>query len=195
MTDALLDEAHMPQPPTQPAVDFHPFARSNPAASSRHAHFAFTLCDTHTEVLLTSHTSHLLVLVTQTAKLGSVLTASLDSTHLSLHSDVEPTFLVQTQLGSRPSVEVATGGAQATSPLAVLPQLYALLARQLIAQLVRSTGEAGPEGERKVVLCVSLKVECVQRAATEIGQGCSLQMAGMAVVRTLVERIKEADVW
>ena len=191
MSDALLDDAHMPGQSSQPAIQLHPFAPANPAASSRHAHFAFTLCGTHTEVILTSYSTHLLVVVTQTNKLGSVLTASLDSTFLSLHPSLEPTFLVQTHLGSRP--HLTTTPAHPT-PLTTLPALYELLARQLIAQLVRA-GAAGEAGERKVVLCVSLRAECVERAAKEIGGGCSLQAAGMAVVRTLMERIKEADVW
>ena len=195
MSDALLDEAHTPVQPSQPAIALHPFAPANPTASSRHAHFAFTLCTIHTEVLLTSHSTHLLVLVTQTNKLGSLLTASLDSSHLALHPSIEPTYLVQTQLGSRPYLATSTtttSSTSATAALSTLPAVYELLARQLIAQLVRA-GAAGEEGERKVVLSVSLRAECVERAAKEAG--CGLQAAGMAVVRTLVERIKEADVW
>lgn len=196
MSDSLLDEAHTPQPPTQPAIASHPFAPTNPSAASHHAHFAFTLCNTHTEVILTSYSTHLLVLITQTNKVGSVLTASLDSSHLSLHPTLEPTYLVQHHLGSRPHLTTTTTTTNTSrlTPLTTLPPLYELLARQLIAQLVRS-GAAGEEGERRVVLCVSLRVECVERAVKEVGGGGGVQAAGMAVVRTLMDRIKEADVW
>ena len=194
MSDALLDEAHAPVKSTQPAIDLHPFAAANPSAATRHAHFAFMLCDTHTEVIVTSYSTHLLVLVTQTAKLGSVLSASLDSTLLSLHPSIEPTFLVTTHLGSRAHL-TTTQASHTAAATSLLPPLYELLARQLIAWLVRvgGVGEAG--GERRVVLCVSLRVECVERAAKELGGGCSLQTAGMAVVRTLMERVKQAEVW
>ena len=191
MSDALLDEAHTPVPPSQPAIALHPFAPANPKSASRHAHFAFTLCTIHTEVVLTSHSTHLFVLVTQSGKLGSLLTASLDSSHLDLHPSVEPTFLCQTHLGSRPHLTTTLSH---NTTLSTLPTLYSLLARQLIAALV-AAGAVGDEGERKVVLCISLKPECVERAAQELGGGCGLQAAGMAVVRTLMERIKEADVW
>ena len=191
MSNSLLDDAHTPVQPAQPAIALHPFAAANPTSSSRHAHFAFTLCNTHTEVILTSHSTHLHVIITQTNKLGSVLTASLDSTHLSLHPSLEPTFLIQTHLGTRPTL---TTTQHTTTPATTLPPLYQLLARQLIAQLVR-VGAAGQEGERRVVLCVSLRVECVENAGKEVGGGCGMQTAGMAVVRTLMERIKEADVW
>ena len=156
----------------------HPF--SSPSAHQRH--FAFLLCGHHTECILTAYSTHIFIMVTQTDKLGSVVHAAADGPLSPLAE--EPSFTVQIVLGARPSPSTS----QTSSPLSLLPSLYMLLARQLIAAVHDSA-----RGDKALVLCCALKPDCLRDAAAHSSQ--SLDAASLLVARTIQQQLMQNAVW
>ena len=162
----------------------HPFSPSNPSAASSHAHFAFLLLSHHTEVVLSSYADAVLVLVTQTGKLGSILRASVESSATSPLLS-EPSYHVQTLLGPRGGA----GTGASSSAMDVLPSVYWLLSRQLMAAIAASGGGEG----KALLLCCAIKADCLRDVQRSTGQ--SMEDSGMRCARTILAQLIEHRVW